>query len=106
MQIENNKEEVPFSYYAELFSKADPAEISSRLGIPFENNTFRLTLLGKEYEITHPTSEIKPPLPKGGCPEGAGGYKNHAEKKTQPQPDRKRQNSPEKHDQRRAPFMV
>ena len=69
MQIENNKEEVPFSYYAELFAKADTAEISARLGIPFENNVFRLTLLGKEYEIIHPSSEIKPVLS-----EGAEGY--------------------------------
>ena len=54
MQIENNKEEVPFSYYADLFSKADPAEMVSRLGIPFENGTFQLTLLGKTYTIPHP----------------------------------------------------
>ena len=54
MQIENNKEEVPFSYYAEAFSKADPAEMASRLGIPFENGEFTLTLLGKEYTIPHP----------------------------------------------------
>ena len=54
MQIENNKEEVPFSYYADLFSKADPAEMSSRLGIPFENGAFQLTLLGKTYTIPHP----------------------------------------------------
>ena len=54
MQIENNKEEVPFSYYADLFSKADPAEIASRLGIPFENGAFQLTLLGKTYTIPHP----------------------------------------------------
>ena len=74
MQIENHKEEVPFSYYADLFSKADPAEISARLGIPFENNTFRLTLLGRDYCIRHPESTIMPPLPKGGSPEGAGGY--------------------------------
>ena len=74
MQIENNKEEVPFSYYAEAFSKTDPAEITSRLGIPFENGAFKLTLLGQEYEIVHPAAEVKPPLPKGGCPEGAGGY--------------------------------
>ena len=46
MQIENNKEEVPFSYYAELFSKADPAEMAFRLGVPFEDGAFRLTLLG------------------------------------------------------------
>ena len=54
MQIENNKEEVPFSYYADLFSKADPAEMASRLGIPFENGAFQLTLLGKTYTIPHP----------------------------------------------------
>ena len=54
MQIENNKEEVPFSYYADLFAKADPAEMASRLGIPFENGAFQLTLLGKTYTILHP----------------------------------------------------
>ena len=54
MQIENNKEEVPFSYYADLFSRADPAEIASRLGIPFEKGAFRLTLLGREYTVPHP----------------------------------------------------
>ena len=54
MLTKNNKEEVPFSYYAGLFSKADPAEISARLGIPFENGAFRLTLLGKAYLIPHP----------------------------------------------------
>ena len=32
MEIENNKEQVPFEYYEELFSKADPAEIAGRLG--------------------------------------------------------------------------
>ena len=54
MQIENNKEEVPFSYYAEQFAKADPAEISARLGIPFENGAFSLSLLGVEYTISYP----------------------------------------------------
>ena len=58
MHIENNKEEVPFSYYAEAFAKADPAEISARLNLPFENNAFCVTLLGKEYVIVHPTAEI------------------------------------------------
>ena len=60
MQIENNKEEVPFSYYAELFAKADPAEISARLGIPFENGAFRLTLLGREYTVSHPSAAVTP----------------------------------------------
>ncbi len=62
MQIENNKEEVPFSYYADLFSKADPAEITARLGIPFENGAFTLTLLGSEYQITHPDATVGRPL--------------------------------------------
>jgi hypothetical protein len=57
MQIENNKEEVPFSYYAELFAKADPVEIASRLGLPFENGAFKLTLLGKTYTIPHPVGD-------------------------------------------------
>ena len=73
MEIQNNKEEIPFSYYADLFSQADPAEISARTGIPCENNTFRITLLGKEYLVRHPECQIvgggaydapqNPPLP-------------------------------------------
>ena len=51
MEIQNNKEEIPFSYYADLLSKADPAEITARTGIPCEDNTFRITLLGTEYRV-------------------------------------------------------
>ena len=58
MEIQNNKEEIPFSHYADLFSKADPAEIAARLEIPFENNTFKITLLGTDYLVHHPKSEI------------------------------------------------
>ena len=58
MHIENNKEEVPFSYYADLFAKADPAEISARLGLPMEGGAFRVTLLGREYVISHPSATI------------------------------------------------
>ena len=60
MHIENNKEEVPFSYYADLFAKADPAEISARLSLSLENGTFRVTLLGKEYTVAHPAAAITP----------------------------------------------
>ena len=65
MIIENNKEEVPFSHYADLFSKADTAEITARTGIPFENGAFAVTLLGKTYTVSHPAAEIAPagPLP-------------------------------------------
>ena len=65
MIIENNKEEVPFSHYADLFAAADPAEIAARTGIPFENGTFAVTLLGKTYAVSHPAAQILPagPLP-------------------------------------------
>ena len=58
MEIQNNKEEIPFSYYADLFSQADPAEITARLGIPCENGAFRVTLLGKEYLVRHPEGVV------------------------------------------------
>ena len=63
MEIQNNKEEIPFSYYADLFAKADPAEITSRLDIPFEKDTFRITLLGKECTVSYPGAEVTPALP-------------------------------------------
>jgi len=70
MHIENHKEEVPFSYYADLFAQADHAEISARLDLPFENGAFSLRLLGKTYTVTHPASTVTgaddgavPPLP-------------------------------------------
>ena len=52
MQVTNNKEEVPFSYYAELYGKADKAEIANRLGINPENGVFSVTLMGKTYTVT------------------------------------------------------
>ena len=63
MEIQNNKEEIPFSYYADLFAKADPAEISARLDIPWENNTFRITLLGTSCTVSYPSAEVTPNLP-------------------------------------------
>ena len=63
MEIQNNKEEIPFSYYADLLSKADPAEITARTGIPCENGTFRITLLGKDCTVSYPSAEVTPALP-------------------------------------------
>ena len=68
MEIQNNKEEIPFSYYADLFQNADPAEITSRTGIPFENGAFNVTLLGTEYSIT----QSPPCLKGGGCDSSRG----------------------------------
>ena len=52
MEVQNNKEEVPFSYYAELYSKADKTEIADRLDITPENGVFSVTLMGKTYTVT------------------------------------------------------
>lgn len=68
MQIENNKEEVPFSHYADLFAKADPAEISARLNLPFENGAFAVTLLGKTYTVPHPVRDDAPIVPQAPLP--------------------------------------
>ena len=57
MEIQNNKEEVPFSYYAERYNNVDKEEIASRLGIPAENGVFSVTLMGKTYTVTE-TAEI------------------------------------------------
>jgi hypothetical protein len=71
MQIENHKEEVPFSYYEDLFKKIDPAEVVSRLSfVTWDGSTFALTLLGRAYRLSWPEYAIEvsdggklPPLP-------------------------------------------
>lgn len=59
MQVENHKEEVPFAHYCEKFKALRPEEAATRLGIPFENNEFAVTLLGVRYYIHHPDAEIR-----------------------------------------------
>ena len=71
MQIENHKEEVPFSYYEELYKKLDPADAAARLrDVKWDGNVFTLGLLNREFEISWPIYEIRavdggatPPLP-------------------------------------------
>ena len=55
MQIENHKEEVPFSHYTEQFAKLDPQQTLSRLPfVAFDGEKFTLTLLGRTYRIAWP----------------------------------------------------
>ena len=54
MQFTNQKEEAPFAFYRERFIASDPAEITKRLGVPFEHGAFTVTLLGTTYRISHP----------------------------------------------------
>ncbi len=71
MQIENHKEEVPFSYYEEKFSALEPQEAVHRLGdVKWDGKEFYVNLLGREYAISHPGYAIRatdgggiPPLP-------------------------------------------
>ncbi len=61
MQIENHKEEVPFAHYEEAFRKADPAEIAERLSyVRWDGKEFFLTLLGREYAVSHPGAVVRP----------------------------------------------
>ena len=71
MQIENHKEEVPFSHYEEKFRSLDPQEAVSRLpDVKFDGEAFTVTLLGRSFTISHPDYTIRaldngpvPPLP-------------------------------------------
>ena len=70
MEIENNKEEVPFSYYENLFRSLDPVEAAARTGAAWDGKEFYVNLLGREYAISHPDYALRtldggkePPLP-------------------------------------------
>ena len=60
MIIENNKEEVPFSYYEEKFRGLDPQETLSRLpAVKWDGKEFYVNLIGREFAIAHPTYSIR-----------------------------------------------
>ena len=40
MQVQNNKEEVPFAHYEEKFRALDPIESAKRCGVPFADGKF------------------------------------------------------------------
>ena len=66
MQVENHKEEVPFSFYEEKFRALEPAEAAARTGAKWDGKEFYVNLMGAEYAIAHPVYAIRPaalPLP-------------------------------------------
>ena len=66
MQVENHKEEVPFSHYEGLFRNLDPQTALERLpSAAFDGKRFTLTLLGRTYDITWPDYAIS--VRDGGC---------------------------------------
>ncbi len=60
MQIENHKEEVPFSYYENLFRTLDPMETVGRTGVKWDGKEFYVNLIGREYAISHPQYALRP----------------------------------------------
>lgn len=65
MEIENNKEGVPFAYYTDLYSKMDPQEASRRTGTPFDGSAFSLRLLHTDYRLSWPDYAISSDRPDG-----------------------------------------
>ena len=71
MQVENHKEEVPFSYYEEKFRAMSPEAALERLpGDIWDGKEFYVNLLGRTFAISHPDYAIRaldagalPPLP-------------------------------------------
>ena len=60
MEIENHKEEVPFAFYEEKFRALDPEQVTVRLpDVRWDGNAFRVKLLGREFQISHPTYGIE-----------------------------------------------
>ena len=60
MQIENNKEQVPFGYYEGLFRALAPEDAVSRLAdVRWDGKEFYVNLLGREYAISHPEYAIR-----------------------------------------------
>ncbi len=60
MIIENNKEEVPFSYYETLFRELEPSAVTNRLSqVKWDGKEFYVNLLGREFAISHPDYAIR-----------------------------------------------
>ncbi len=56
----DSKERMPWEHYTEELQKADPKEIASRLSIPYDEETKKLTLnfLGTVYHISWPDFQV------------------------------------------------
>jgi len=57
MEVKDNKNEQPLRHYRALLASMDPAAVSGRTGIPFEDGCFRTRLLDREVLISWPEGE-------------------------------------------------
>ncbi|MGN0361883.1 MAG: DUF3786 domain-containing protein [Bilifractor sp.] len=60
----HNLQDQPITFYTEKFREADPAEISSRIHIPYdpEKKIFSVRFLGTDYQVSWPDFQITPKL--------------------------------------------
>ena len=61
MEIQNNKEQVPFEHYLARYRVLDPGEVSRRTGAEFDEQAgvFTLCLLGTTYRLHWPEYAIE-----------------------------------------------
>ncbi len=59
MELVNHKEEVPFEHYCKEWTAIDPRACAGRSGVPFDGETFRLTMLGSDYSLRWPDFAIE-----------------------------------------------
>lgn len=61
MQVQNNKEEIPFAHYCARYRCFIPEEAAERCGVPFdtEKNEFEMILLGVKYWLSWPEYAIR-----------------------------------------------
>ena len=58
-QTGKKKEEVTMKYYLGLFRKMDSVGRAKTLGVPYENDTFTVTMLGSTYQVRWPEGRIE-----------------------------------------------
>ena len=52
--IPDNKNGIPLEIYREQFAAKDPAEMSRRSGVPYENGVFKNVICSRPVELTYP----------------------------------------------------
>lgn len=54
MEITDNKTGVPLEHYSAVFAASDPEQLSRTSGVPYEDGSFHLTMMGREIEVRWP----------------------------------------------------
>lgn len=64
--IKNNKEEVPFAHYLNLYGQIDPIKTAQRCGVKYdeEQKCFQIRCMGEEYYISYPAFKVEPVNPE------------------------------------------